>query len=71
MWDLVKSFFSTISGLFSFLHDRNVAQGAKAQDTIVAQNKELEDIKDAQNIRNGDLPDDLSLPPDQRGHNHD
>lgn len=67
----ITSIFDFFSGLFSFLHDRKVAQGAVASETIDAQQKELEDIKDAENIRNSSLPDDFSLPPDQRGHNQD
>lgn len=67
----VASILKFFSGLFSFLHDREVKQGAKAQDTIDAQNQELEAVRDAENIKDKPLSDDLLLRPDERGHNVD
>lgn len=67
----LTSIFSFLSGLFSFLHDRKVEQGAKAADKIESQNEELEAIKDAENIKANELSDNLLVRPDQRGHNVD
>lgn len=67
----IGSIFSFLSGLFSFLHDRKVVEGAKAEDKIATQEEVLEAVKDAENIRDKPtLPDDLPTD-DKPGNNVD
>lgn len=65
------SILDFFSRLFSFLHDRKVAQGARANYTIATQQEILEAVKDEQITDSKPLSDELLITPDERAHNHD
>lgn len=68
MWGWIKIIFGLLPALLTYLHDRRQQQ-AGADAVIVKQEAQtIKEVKDANEIRaNPDLPDELLIPPEQRG----